>query len=100
MQELAQVTNSDRTMRPRWPILGFVAERFQVRNPIPLKILRVYGLLHAKSYAVAKRPPVGVEWKFGEGLPAQVSSSPSHRGSKLRGPSQVPLVLLHNGTLI
>ncbi|GBN62128.1 hypothetical protein AVEN_188457-1 [Araneus ventricosus] len=39
----------------------------QVRNPIPLKIRRVWGLLHAKSYVVAKRPPVGVAWKFGEG---------------------------------
>ncbi|GBM28655.1 hypothetical protein AVEN_629-1 [Araneus ventricosus] len=29
-----------------------------------------------------------VAWKFGEGVPAQVSSSSSDRGSKLRGPSQ------------
>ncbi|GBN76262.1 hypothetical protein AVEN_134484-1 [Araneus ventricosus] len=34
---------------------------------------------------VAKRPPVGVAREFGEGVPAQVSSS--DRGSKLRGPS-------------
>ncbi|GBO13408.1 hypothetical protein AVEN_63571-1 [Araneus ventricosus] len=60
----------------------------QVRNPIPLKILRVWGLLHAISYVVAKRPPVGVAWKFGEGVPTQVPSSSSDRGSKLRGPSQ------------
>ncbi|GBN89144.1 hypothetical protein AVEN_182994-1 [Araneus ventricosus] len=60
----------------------------QVRNPIPLKIRRAWGLLHAKSYVVAKRPPVGVAWKFGEGVPAQVSSSSSDRGSELRGPSQ------------
>ncbi|GBO12034.1 hypothetical protein AVEN_241308-1 [Araneus ventricosus] len=39
-------------------------------------------LLHAKSYVVAKRPPVGVACKFGEGMPAQVSSSSSKRGSK------------------
>ncbi|GBM23697.1 hypothetical protein AVEN_257614-1 [Araneus ventricosus] len=51
------------------------------------------GLLHAKSYIVAKRPPVGMAWKFGEGAPAQVSSSSADRGSKLRGPSQSsPLV--------
>ncbi|GBN30634.1 hypothetical protein AVEN_118870-1 [Araneus ventricosus] len=31
---------------------------------------------------------VGVACKFGEGVPAQVSSSSSDRGSKLRGPSQ------------
>ncbi|GBN05870.1 Aspartyl/asparaginyl beta-hydroxylase [Araneus ventricosus] len=61
---------------------------FQVRNPIPLKIRRVWGLLHVKSYVVVKRPPVGVAWKFGEGVPARVSSSSSDRGSKLRGPSQ------------
>ncbi|GBL92177.1 hypothetical protein AVEN_91518-1 [Araneus ventricosus] len=30
----------------------------------------------------------GVAWKFGEGVPAQVSSSSSDRGSKLRGSSQ------------
>ncbi|GBM17255.1 hypothetical protein AVEN_223794-1 [Araneus ventricosus] len=60
----------------------------QVRNPIPLKIRRVWDLLHAKSYVVAKRPPVGVAWKFSEGVPAQVSSSSSDRGSKLQGPSQ------------
>ncbi|GBN44597.1 hypothetical protein AVEN_190989-1 [Araneus ventricosus] len=48
----------------------------------------VWGLLHVKSYVVAKRLPVGVAWKFGKGVPAQVSSSSSDRGSKLRGPSQ------------
>ncbi|GBM40914.1 hypothetical protein AVEN_234048-1 [Araneus ventricosus] len=63
---------------PRWPT-GKV--------PIPLKIRREWGPLHAKSYVVAKRPPVGVTRKFGEGVPAQASSSSSDRGSKLRGPS-------------
>ncbi|GBM72179.1 hypothetical protein AVEN_184510-1, partial [Araneus ventricosus] len=47
--------------------LGFGAGGFQFRNPIPLKIRRVLGLLHVKSYVMAKRPPVGVAWKFGEG---------------------------------
>ncbi|GBM62291.1 hypothetical protein AVEN_113329-1 [Araneus ventricosus] len=51
--------------------------RFQIRNPIPLKIRRVWGLLHAKSYVVVKRPPVGVVRKFGERVAAQVSSSSS-----------------------
>ncbi|GBO26261.1 hypothetical protein AVEN_11754-1 [Araneus ventricosus] len=46
------------------------------------------GLLHAKSYVVAKRPPLGVARKLAEGVPTQVSSSSSDRGSKLRGPSQ------------
>ncbi|GBM03722.1 hypothetical protein AVEN_134943-1 [Araneus ventricosus] len=75
---------------PRWPsgkvsALGPEGSRFE---PIPLKIRRVWGLLHVKSYVVAKRPPVGVAWKFGEGVPAQVSSSSSDSDSKLRGPSQ------------
>ncbi|GBM35990.1 hypothetical protein AVEN_78087-1 [Araneus ventricosus] len=64
----------------------FGAGGFKVRNPIPLKIRRVWGLLHAKPYVSAKRPPVGVAYKLGEGVPAQVSSS--DRGPKLRGPSQ------------
>ncbi|GBM76813.1 hypothetical protein AVEN_122190-1 [Araneus ventricosus] len=68
------------------PLSGVTAGS-QARTPIPLKIRRVWGLLHAKSYVVAKRPPVGVAWKFGQGVPAQVSSSSSDRNSKLRGPS-------------
>ncbi|GBO30512.1 hypothetical protein AVEN_226915-1 [Araneus ventricosus] len=46
------------------------------------------GHVDVKSYIVAKRPPVGVSWKFGEGVPAQASSLSSDRGSKLRGLSQ------------
>ncbi|GBO27899.1 hypothetical protein AVEN_39861-1 [Araneus ventricosus] len=42
------------------------------------------GLLHAKSYVVSKRPPADVARKCGEGVPAQLSSSSSDRGSKLR----------------
>ncbi|GBM90873.1 hypothetical protein AVEN_182874-1 [Araneus ventricosus] len=44
---------------------------------------RVWGLLHTKSYIVAKRPPSGVIQNVAEGAPA----SPD-RGSKLQGPSQ------------
>ncbi|GBM38627.1 hypothetical protein AVEN_37432-1 [Araneus ventricosus] len=58
---------SDAAASREWQGLGFGAGGFQVRNPIPLKIRRVWGLLHAKSYVVAKRPPVGVSWKFREG---------------------------------
>ncbi|GBM47235.1 hypothetical protein AVEN_136601-1 [Araneus ventricosus] len=64
------------------------ARGLQVRNPIPPMIRRVWGLLHDKAYVVAKRPPVGVAWKFGDEAPAQVSSPSSDRGTKLRGPSQ------------
>ncbi|GBM73501.1 hypothetical protein AVEN_74764-1 [Araneus ventricosus] len=70
-----------------WYGMSFEAGGFQVRNPFLLKIRRVWGLLQAKSYVGAKRPPVGVAWKFGEGVPAQVSSSSSDRCSKLRGPT-------------
>ncbi|GBM75169.1 hypothetical protein AVEN_99567-1 [Araneus ventricosus] len=60
-----------------------------VRDPIVLKIRRVLGLLHAKSYVGVKRPPAGVVQKFGGvGSPVEVSFSLSDRGSKLRGQSQ------------
>ncbi|GBM49616.1 hypothetical protein AVEN_248995-1 [Araneus ventricosus] len=65
-----------------------VPERAQARNPIPLMIRRVLGLLHAKSCVGAKPPPAGVVRKFRGEVPPQVSSSSSYRGSKLRGPSQ------------
>ncbi|GBO43663.1 hypothetical protein AVEN_100496-1 [Araneus ventricosus] len=43
-----------------------------------------YTLNHSSG---TERPPVGVVRKFGEGLPAQVSSSSFESVSKLRGPS-------------
>ncbi|GBO12521.1 hypothetical protein AVEN_106248-1, partial [Araneus ventricosus] len=58
------IINYRNKKRPRWPN-GKVSAL--AGNPIPLKIRRVWGLLHAKSYAVAKRPPVGVAWKCGDG---------------------------------
>ncbi|GBM72703.1 hypothetical protein AVEN_67283-1 [Araneus ventricosus] len=42
--------------------------------------------MHAKSYAVAKRPPVGVARKFGAGVPDEASSSSSDRGPSLNSP--------------
>ncbi|GBM82536.1 hypothetical protein AVEN_173514-1, partial [Araneus ventricosus] len=41
------------------------------------------GLLHIRSNIGAKRPPADVLWKFGEGLPDQVSFSSSDSGLKL-----------------
>ncbi|GBM17095.1 hypothetical protein AVEN_84788-1 [Araneus ventricosus] len=41
------------------------------------------GLLHVKSNIGAKRPPADVLWKFGEGMPDQVSFSSSDSGLKL-----------------
>ncbi|GBM85466.1 hypothetical protein AVEN_215277-1 [Araneus ventricosus] len=48
----------------------------------------LWGMLHVKSYVVAKHPPVGVVRKVGGGSPGQGLSSSSDRGSKLRGASQ------------
>ncbi|GBO36855.1 hypothetical protein AVEN_164641-1 [Araneus ventricosus] len=36
------------------------------------------GLLHAKSYLVAKQPPTGVVWKLGGGRKSQLRCSPCH----------------------
>ncbi|GBM69419.1 hypothetical protein AVEN_183394-1, partial [Araneus ventricosus] len=36
-------------------------------------------LVDSKSYVVVKRPPVGMAWKFAEGMPTQVSPSSSDR---------------------
>ncbi|GBN17487.1 hypothetical protein AVEN_218876-1 [Araneus ventricosus] len=68
--------------RPRWPVVRswLWGRMVPGSKPIPLQIRRVWDLLHAKMY-VAKRPPVGVAWKFGEGVPDQESSSSSDRGS-------------------
>ncbi|GBM92797.1 hypothetical protein AVEN_120781-1, partial [Araneus ventricosus] len=54
------------------------------------------GLLHVKSYVVGKRLPSGVVRKFRKGVPAQVSSSPSDRGSKSRSRPKIALLLLQN----
>ncbi|GBM36681.1 hypothetical protein AVEN_30208-1 [Araneus ventricosus] len=43
------------------------ARRFQLQNSIPLKIHRIWDVLHVKSYVVAKRPPTGAVRKFGDG---------------------------------
>ncbi|GBM45378.1 hypothetical protein AVEN_270689-1 [Araneus ventricosus] len=51
-------------------------------------MLRLWGLLHVKSYVVVKRSSSDVVRKFGEDFPAQVPSSSPDHGSKLRGQSQ------------
>ncbi|GBM43954.1 Myosin light chain kinase, smooth muscle [Araneus ventricosus] len=48
---------------------------------------------HAKSYAVAKRPPAGLAWKFGKGVPVQASPSSSDRGSKLQGNEEIAIMM-------
>ncbi|GBM11675.1 hypothetical protein AVEN_16975-1 [Araneus ventricosus] len=57
---------------------GLAAGGPQARNSIPPKIRRVWGLLHVKSWRGCLE----------RGVPAQVSSSSSDLGSKLRGPPQ------------
>ncbi|GBM03249.1 hypothetical protein AVEN_129108-1 [Araneus ventricosus] len=86
--ELTILRFRTRPRRPSGRVLGFGAGGFQVRNSIPLEISLVWGPLHAKSYVVAKRPPVGEAWNVGEWVPAQASSSSSDRGSKSQAPSQ------------
>ncbi|GBO24333.1 hypothetical protein AVEN_75119-1 [Araneus ventricosus] len=59
---------------PRWPSRKVGVGGLQVPNPIPLKIYHARG--HVKSYVLAKRPPVGVAWKFGDGY--QLRCRPRH----------------------
>ncbi|GFX73819.1 hypothetical protein TNCV_4291351 [Trichonephila clavipes] len=47
------------------------------------KTRQVPGLLHVKS-AKTRSPLVGGTWKFGEGIPAHVSSLSLDRGSNTR----------------
>ncbi|GBM40805.1 hypothetical protein AVEN_137312-1 [Araneus ventricosus] len=74
----------------RWPSGKFSTseiKKFQALSPLPLKIRRirfcqVFALVHIKSYVGGQTSYswYGVEdWR---GVPAQVSSSSSDRGSK------------------
>ncbi|GFX39658.1 hypothetical protein TNCV_2104021 [Trichonephila clavipes] len=45
------------------------------------------GGRYTLNLSMLKRPPVGVEWKLGKGVPSQVTSSLDH-GSKLQGRRQ------------
>ncbi|GBM08597.1 hypothetical protein AVEN_52442-1 [Araneus ventricosus] len=68
---------------PRWPS-GKASVSGSSSNPIPLKIRRVWGLLHAKSYAGAKHPPAGAVRKFEEGVPAHPRNLTEVRKYSLR----------------
>ncbi|GBL83416.1 hypothetical protein AVEN_110715-1 [Araneus ventricosus] len=77
--------------RPRWPngkVSASESEGLQVRNPIPLKIRSVLGLLHDKSYVGGQTSYRWCGAEIWKGVKAQVSSSSSDRGPKLQGPSQ------------
>ncbi|GBN83933.1 hypothetical protein AVEN_212122-1 [Araneus ventricosus] len=65
---------------------GLVVRRVSGLKPISLDM---YGACCTLDHTWGvKRSPFGVILKFGEGLPAQVSSWSSERGSKLRRTSQ------------
>ncbi|GBL93899.1 hypothetical protein AVEN_153655-1 [Araneus ventricosus] len=72
---------------PQWPsgkVLVSGPEGFR-----PQTRLHRRSAVPVASDVVTKYPPAGVVVrKFGEGVPAQVPSSSSDRGSKLRGPDQ------------
>ncbi|GFX46745.1 hypothetical protein TNCV_4038931 [Trichonephila clavipes] len=53
------------------------------------------GLVHVKSVE-AECSPVGVMWQFKRGANCEMSSSSLNGGSKLRGSSPVPLVLIQS----
>ncbi|GBL72346.1 hypothetical protein AVEN_115286-1 [Araneus ventricosus] len=89
---------------PRWPSGKALASGSGplARNPIPPKIRRVWGPLHAKSYAVAKRPPAGAARKLGGGWRHQPRCPPRHltvvQNYEVR--PKIALVLLQNGALM
>ncbi|GBM79800.1 hypothetical protein AVEN_29262-1 [Araneus ventricosus] len=53
-----------------------------------MKFRRVLGLFQVKSFSEDQMSSPGVLRNFGEGVPAQVLSKSSDRGSKLGAPSQ------------
>ncbi|GFY16592.1 hypothetical protein TNCV_2787191 [Trichonephila clavipes] len=56
--------------------------------------------MHVKSIDAQTSSRDGVVWKFGEGVPAHVSSSSLDRGSKERGSSPKVLEQLNSAKLI
>ncbi|GBM43720.1 hypothetical protein AVEN_60523-1 [Araneus ventricosus] len=83
--------------RPRWPNGRY---RLGSGNPVPLKIRRVWGLLHAKSYASGQTLSGGVAWRDLErGASSGVVLVIDHR-SKLRGPPNSPSMASRTGHLI
>ncbi|GBM41322.1 hypothetical protein AVEN_241482-1 [Araneus ventricosus] len=62
-------------------------QRVPGSNPDSIEDPSCIGPVERQIIRRCKRPPIGVALKFGEGVPAQMSSSSSNRDSKLRGPS-------------
>ncbi|GBM82901.1 hypothetical protein AVEN_230468-1 [Araneus ventricosus] len=67
-------------------------------KPASTKDLPCMGLLHAKSYVEAKRLPVGVAWKLGEGCQRRCRHLTVVQNYEVR--PKIALVLFKNGTLI
>ncbi|GBM56773.1 hypothetical protein AVEN_127117-1 [Araneus ventricosus] len=88
--------------RQRWSSGKVSAGGFQARNPIPLKIRRVLGLLHVKSYVGAKLPPVVVVRKFGKWchLRCRLRHLTEAQNSEVRPKIALLLRRIQNGTLI
>ncbi|GFV51964.1 hypothetical protein TNCV_1323171 [Trichonephila clavipes] len=72
-------------MRPWYPCdhgHSLIAGMSRVRVPVPLKTCSVEKLMHVKSIE-AIYSSVGVMWKFGEWVSAQISSSSFDHSSEL-----------------
>ncbi|GBM98997.1 hypothetical protein AVEN_133369-1 [Araneus ventricosus] len=74
--------------RPSVKVSSSGSEGHSYSKPDSTEDLPYMSLLRVKSYVGTKHSPAGVVLKFGEGVPAQVSSSSSDSDSKLQGPSQ------------
>ncbi|GFT09637.1 hypothetical protein TNCV_4948051 [Trichonephila clavipes] len=70
----------------RWPNeCGDLSTEKGLKKAARMKISHFFSLQKRLIYLkyVDARPPTGVEWKFGEGVPAQMSSSSLNPGFKL-----------------
>ncbi|GFW69336.1 uncharacterized protein TNCV_486851 [Trichonephila clavipes] len=66
-----------------YDVMDLVNRRIMSSSLVPMKKRRVEGL----PLSGLKRPPIGVVWKLGDEMPAQVWSLSLDHGSKLRSPS-------------
>ncbi|GBO12487.1 hypothetical protein AVEN_258197-1 [Araneus ventricosus] len=72
----------------RWPGSALGPEGSDTNPNFTKDPSSMQGLVQPNLTPSDKRPPADVVRKFGEGVPAQVSSSLSNQDSKLRSPSQ------------
>ncbi|GBO23496.1 hypothetical protein AVEN_80336-1 [Araneus ventricosus] len=86
--------------RPSVNVSATELKGLKVRNPIPLKIRRVWDLLHVKLYVMANVLTLVCCGSLERRMSSQMSSSSSDRGSNYEVRPKIALVLLQNGTLI